>query len=169
MYGQRVLTKPREVFVVDIVFNLHTETVGQAYPVDPLCVAPSTTVEEVLRQLKEHKDGSVLVCRDGRLVGIFTERDILRIMAKGGDLRTTVDRVMVPNPVTLDADDTVAVAIKRMSEGGYRRLPVVDGARRPIGLLKVSGIVRYLVEHFPKSVYNLPPAPSAVAQQREGP
>ena len=46
-----------------------------------------------------------------------------------------------------------------MEKGGYRNLPVVDDAGRPVGILSVMRIVHYLVEHFPVAVYNLPPNP----------
>jgi predicted transcriptional regulator len=55
-----------------------------------------------------------------------------------------------------------------MEEGGYRHLPVVDECSRVVGILSVKRIVHYLVEHFPNTVYNLPPDPNAVQQQREG-
>jgi hypothetical protein len=56
-----------------------------------------------------------------------------------------------------------------MALGGYRRLPIVNEVGRPLGIVQVSGIVHYLVEHFPKTIYNLPPQANRVAQQREGP
>ena len=48
-----------------------------------------------------------------------------------------------------------------MAEGGYRHLPMVDKARKPTGVVAVHGIVHYLVDHFPETVYNLPPDPKA--------
>ena len=58
--------------------------------------------------------------------------------------------------------------IRRMEQGGYRHLPVVDEANRPVGILSVRRIVHYLVEHFPSTVYNLPPDPRTFPQEREG-
>jgi CBS domain-containing protein len=55
-----------------------------------------------------------------------------------------------------------------MEEGGYRHLPVVDERERPVGILSVKRIIRYLVEHFPTTVYNLPPDPQAVPKNPEG-
>jgi CBS domain-containing protein len=70
--------------------------------------------------------------------------------------------------VTLSADETVADAIKKMSDGGYRHLPIVDGGGQPAGLASVAGIVHYLVDHFPNTIYNLPPDPNATQREREG-
>lgn len=154
---------------MDIELNLTTESVEQAGPIQPLCVEPATPIREVLVLLREHKRQSVLVCRDGQLIGVFTERDALRVMARNIDLRTPIEKAMSPDPVTVRAGEKVGTAVARMSTGGYRRLPIVDEVGKPVGLVHVSGIVHYLVEHFPKAIYNLPPAAHTVAQEREGP
>ncbi len=149
--------------------QLDSETVERAHPsADPILVAPQTTVRRVFELLKNSDHGSVLVCQDSQLVGIFTERDALRLMASGGPLDEPVERVMIKNVVTIQSTDTVKTAITRMSVGGYRRLPIMDAEGQPVGLLKVSQILHYLVEHIPKSVYNLPPKPSHTTPQREG-
>lgn len=149
--------------------QLDTETVERAhFAANPILVEPQTTVRRVLELLKESDQGSVLVCQDGQLVGIFTERDALRLMASGGPLDGSVDQVMVKDVVTIRSTDTVKTAITRMSIGGYRRLPVMDSQGQPVGLLKVSNVLHYLVEHIPKSVYNLPPKPRHTTPQREG-
>lgn len=153
---------------MDIQLNLSTETVTQAHPREPLCVEPQVSVGEVFRQLRDGRYGSVLICRGETLLGIFTERDALRLMASRAVLDQPIENVMTREPMTLQADDTVATAITRMAAGGYRRLPIVDEQGRPQGLLRVAGIMRYLVEHFPKIVYNQPPVAQAPPQDREG-
>lgn len=153
---------------MDFQLNLNAETVEQAHPSVPICVEPSTSVRAVFDELKDDNRGAALVCRDGILVGIFTERDALKLMADGTDLDQPIENVMIAEPKTLSSSDTVGQAISKMSFGGYRRLPIVDDAGRPVGILKVPGILRYLVEHFPSVVYNLPPAPHHITQEREG-
>jgi len=154
---------------VDIELNLNSETVDQAGLEHAVCVQTTVPVREAFGLLKSQNAGSLLVCRGDALVGIFTERDALRLMASGESLDVPIEQVMVRQPTTLRADATVGQAIRTMFEGGYRRLPIMDCNGRVAGMIKVSGIVRYLVEHFPKSVYNLPPSPDTVLQEREGP
>ncbi len=154
---------------MDIGLNLENETVEQAGPQGPLCVGPEVSVREVLGLLREHRRGSLLVCRDGRLAGIFTERDALRLMAATADLDVPIEGVMTPDPVTVAANDPLSTAIARMSENGYRRLPIVDEHGRPVGVLDAAGIVHWLVQHFPAAVYNLPPVPQPATKEREGP
>ena len=148
--------------------NLNSECVDAAAPVEPLMVEPETSLSDVFALLKAQNDGSVLVCRDGLLVGIFTERDALKLIAKGADLGVPIETVMIPNPTTLAEDCSVGEAIAKMASGGFRRLPIVDSRGRPTGVVKTSGIVHYLVEHFPEKVYNLPPEPRPITHEREG-
>lgn len=154
---------------MSVELNLNSETVEHLLDAPPLCVEPSVSVRDVLALLKQHNHGSVLICRQQTLVGIFTERDALRYLAKRGDLAAPVENLMTKNPITVRADDTVAESIRRMVEGGYRRLPVVDAQGAPLGMVKVSSVVHYLVEHFPKSIYNLPPQAGVAILEREGP
>jgi CBS domain-containing protein len=148
--------------------NLDAELIEEAHPIEPLSVVPETSVREVLSLMKAQKTGSVIICQEGELSGIFTERDALNLMAKDASLDQPISAVMVTKPSTLRSDDTVGTAVKKMSKGGYRRLPVVDAEGRPVSFIKVSGIVRYLIEHFPQTVYNLPPEPDQAMQTREG-
>lgn len=154
---------------MDIGQNLNTESVQHADPLPPLCVDPETTIREVLVLLKQRHRGELLVCRGGVLVGIFTERDFLRLMARRHDLDVPIEEVMTRDPVTVRAEDTVGEAVSNMSAHGYRRLPIVDQEGRPTGLVNIAGIVHWLVQHFPGAVYNLPPMPNPTTQEREGP
>jgi CBS domain-containing protein len=153
---------------VDFHLDLNTEPVTHAHPVKPVCVEPATTIREVIETLREHKTGSLLVCRNNKLLGVFTERDALKLIAEGGDFDVAIETVMITNPVTLTSADTLGVAINKMASGGYRRLPIVDDQQHPAGLVKVSGILHYLVEHFPSTIYTLPPTPHHNLKQREG-
>ncbi len=155
--------------MADLTDDLHGDLVEQAGPEVPLCVEPQTPARRVLQLLGEQGRGAVLVCRHGKLVGIFTERDALAMLAEDQDLGAPIERFMARDPVTLRPTDTVGTAITRMSVHGYRRLPIVDGEGRPTGLLDVAGVIHWLVEHFPAAVYNLPPVANPVMREREGP
>ncbi len=148
--------------------SLNTETLQQVVTLDPICLDPRTPVREAFERMKEQQRGAVLICREGRLTGIFTERDALALMADAVDLSLPIERVMTPDPVALSERDTVGAAITRMAQGGYRRLPIVDADGRPVGFVKVGSILHFLVDHFPATVYNLPPAPHHSTVAREG-
>ena len=153
---------------MDFQLHLETETVEHCYPSKPLCAAVTDPIRSVLRMMQKERTGAVMICSDGKLKGVFTERDALRLLADDASLDTPVSEVMIRNPVTIRKSDTVAKAIALMSAGGFRRLPLVDDRGNIEGVLKVSGLMHYLVEHFPKVVYTLPPEPHHKTTAREG-
>jgi CBS domain-containing protein len=129
--------------------------------VPPLCVTRQSSIAEAIRLMQEHHVGCVLVAEANRLVGIFTERDVLnRVAGKILDpTQAAVEAVMTADPESLPIDAAVVFALNLMSEGGFRHLPLVDEAHRPVGMLSVKHIVRYLAELFPEEILNLPPRP----------
>jgi len=92
---------------------------------------PEMTVREAAGLMAEGRCGSVLVLEEGRLLGIFTERDLLnRVVGAGRDPgRTHLAEVMTGDPDTIGADEPVIEAIRKMDEFSYRYLPVLDGGR----------------------------------------
>ena len=101
-----------------------------------------------------------MLVKDGKLVGIVTERDILTKVAGGlqvsGD--TSVESIMTPDPVVLEAHASIAFALQRMSVEGYRQVPLVDSEGCPVGCVSVRDIVNWIVEIVPETVTNLPPS-----------
>jgi CBS domain-containing protein len=154
---------------MDLAKNLKIESVSRLQPEPAIVLHPQAQVRDAVAKMQEHRQGCVLACVDQRLVGIFTERDLLkRVLARSKPLTTPLAECMTPNPVAVHAKEPVGQALRRMQEGGYRHLPVVDEAGHPLGTLPVKRILHYLVEHFPATVYNQPPDPSAVQKDRDG-
>ena len=102
---------------------------------------PSATVRDAARVMTERHIGAVLIAVDGRLQGIFTERDVLaRVVAAGLDPDDTVlGGVMTPNPDTVAPNDTALEALRKMSNRGYRHLPVLDG-ERVVGIVSIRDL-----------------------------
>jgi len=104
----------------------------------PLVTAsPDSTVASAARLMKKKIVGAVLViAHDGRLAGIFTERDALfRVMAEGRDPKgTRLAEVMTPHPRTIEADRPFAHALLMMYDGGFRHVPVLENGH-PIGVV----------------------------------
>jgi CBS domain-containing protein len=153
---------------VEFQLHLETETVEHCHPSKPLCASPTDSVRAVLARLQAEQTGAAMVCSDNKLLGVFTERDALRLLADGASLDVPVAEKMIQSPVTVRKTDTVARAIALMSVGGFRRLPIVDESGQIEGVLKVSSLLHYLVENFPKVIYTLPPEPHYKPGAREG-
>ena len=101
----------------------------------------------VLRMLEEGV-GAVAVCQDGRLVGIFTERDVLSLSGDGSDLDAVrVGDVMTREPFTVDAAVPVLDAARLMGEKKIRHLPVVEGDHL-LGMVGIRDVLGSLVERL---------------------
>jgi len=154
---------------MELARNLKVDSVSRLNPTSPLRIESDQTVMDAVRLMREHRVGCLLVCRGDRLLGVFTERDLMRrVLAAGLPLTSTVSSCMTSDPVVVGPKEPIGAAIRRMEEGGYRHLPVVDEAGRPIGMLSVKRIVHYLAEHFPATVYNQPPDPTSFPTEAEG-
>jgi|SRR5262245_2816282 len=144
---------------MELARNLRKDPVSRLDPSPPWSVERSATVADAVGLMRRENVGCVLVCEGGRLAGLFTERDLMcRVLAVGKPLSLPVAEVMTPDPVTVLPRDPIRVAVRKMKAGGHRHLPVVDDDSRPVGLLSVKRVVRYLVEHYPAAVYNQPPS-----------
>lgn len=120
-------------------------TVADVMKTDVLTVAPEDTIGEAAAKMTEADVGAVVVSDFGRLIGILTERDIMRAVARR--THSSVTRVrewMTADPVTvassLDAED----AARTMLEHGFRHLPVVDDGR-PVGIVSLRDFARSTV------------------------
>ena len=110
-----------------------------------LSVDPETKLADVARQMRTDDSDSVAVMSEGRLVGIITERDLVRAIADGVDpQQARADLVMTADPATVDADEEVAVVAVKMMRLGVRHLPVVNKAGKPVGLVSARNLVAIL-------------------------
>lgn len=149
--------------------NLWRDTVAALRRKEVPSIAPSESVQSAVSTMQAHRTGCVTVLDGERLVGIFTERDLLkRILARGQSLKGPISDFMTANPATANEGDSIGSAIMKMRNGGYRHLPVLDAHGTIKGRISVREIIHYMVEHFPKDVYNLPPKPGQVQSSREG-
>lgn len=139
---------------------LLSDTVKLLSPSEPIRLTAATPVHDAIEQMVAKRRGAVVVVdHEGRLEGIFTERDVLtRVVGQGRDLqRTTLGEVMTRRPEALTPSDRISYAVNQMNNAGYRTIPLVDAARRPIGIITVNDVVRWLAEIFPEAVLNVRP------------
>jgi CBS domain-containing protein len=132
-----------------------------------ITAAIDATVHEAILLMQRNRIGCVLVISHRKLLGIFTERDVLKkILGTNFDIRTTpLSEVMTINPQALNEDDTIAYALNFLDLGGYRHIPIVNDLFEPIGIVSVKAIVSYLVQHFADEVLNLPPHRLAIHEE----
>jgi len=124
-------------------------------------VAPEATVARAAELMRKKKVSAVLVKKGAKLVGIFTERDLVsRAMETKAWGRAPVKRFMTPDPETLKLSDPVAYALNRMSVGRYRHVPLVGKDGKPAGVISIRDLVDFIVELCPEEILNLPSQPA---------
>ena len=124
----------------DTILGGHLDALGVG---SPLTVEPTVPVAEAIRTMHNAGVDCLLVCDEGRLVGIFTDRDAV-VKAAGKKLDAfDVRDFMTPDPVVLRQEDTLAVAIHKMAIGGFRHIPIVDGDR-PLGVVAAADVFRHI-------------------------
>jgi CBS domain-containing protein len=108
-----------------------------------LTVAPEDTIGEAAQKMTEEGVGAVVVSDFGRMIGIFTERDLMRAVA--GRVHSSEARVrewMTPDPITLTEDASVEEAGQTMIERGFRHIPVVTG-ERAVGIVSIRDVAEW--------------------------
>jgi len=119
-----------------------------------LTAPPESTIAATARLMKKKSVGAVMVVEhDGRLAGIFTERDALvRVLAEGRDPKAThLAEVMTPHPRTISADKPFEHALLMMYDGGFRHVPVVEDGR-PIGMVSARDALGPELEDFDSEI-----------------
>ena len=110
-------------------------------------VRPDASVHVAIARMLEENVGSVAVAEGDRLVGIFTERDVLRGVDRSCDvfLRSYIRDVMTPDPVTCQPDDDVQQVMGKMTDHRVGQLPVVSGGDL-VGIVSVGDVIKFLYE-----------------------
>ena len=119
-----------------------------------VAAAPDTSIIEAVRLMKQRHVGALMVVEADRLVGILSERDVVfRVVAEGLDPETTrVANVMTANPETIRPDKPFAHALHIMCEGGFRHVPVVDGAGRAVGMVSARDALDLEEQEFEEAL-----------------
>jgi|SRR5687768_3110515 CBS domain-containing protein len=108
-------------------------------------VEPRRSLKETAELMVAREVGAALVMEGDRLVGILTERDVLRAVARGIDEDTVVADWMTADPETMDPDESTQYAGVLMIHGGFRHLPLTEGDQ-VVGILSIRDLMRVVIE-----------------------
>ena len=110
-----------------------------------ISIEPTAALETSVATLAQHRIGALLVLGpDRRMIGILSERDIVRVLAErgAGVLAQPLSQVMTRKVVTCSQSDTVGVLMERMTTGKFRHLPVVE-QEQVIGIISIGDVVKH--------------------------
>lgn len=117
---------------------------------DVVTVAPTDLLGDLVRTLNEHKIGAAVVQDEtGRVVGMLSERDVVRALAQHGPavLERSIDQVMTRDVKTCGEADTIRELAQRMTSGRFRHLPVVEDGRL-VGLVSIGDVVKQRLDEM---------------------
>ena len=126
------------------------KTILSAKGNDVISIEPTATLETAVRTLAEHRIGALLVLgTDRRVIGILSERDIVRVLAEqgAGALNQPLSQVMTRKVVTCNSSDTIGVIMERMTAGKFRHVPVVE-QEQVIGVVSIGDVVKYRLQEM---------------------
>ncbi len=132
-------------------------------------VEPGVAVKTALEKMRQEDVNVCLVTDQGNLVGILTDRDVLRRVAEHEEVwENPISAVMTADPITIDPTASAADALWLMDEKHIRNLPAVDGSGKVVGNMTHQAIINYLAARYPNEILNLPPNPNQFPEQVEG-
>lgn len=144
------------------------QRVGVLQTRDYVAVSPHTPLSQAIEAMKKDEGGCVIISDDGRVAGIFTERDLLtRILGQAADMDSPISKWMQTGVETLSPDATIGDAVRLMNEKSFRNVPLVKKGQL-VGSISVYDIITYLAECYPKTTMNLPPLPAQVMDTVDG-
>lgn len=131
--------------------------------------SPEISLEDAVRLMQDNKAGYLIIAKDKKPVGIFTESDVVRkVLGHDIDGSRPVGDFMTGNPMCLKMADTVGKAIDLMGQHRFYHIPLVDDQGRLVNVLSVRTLIRFLAGFYPTEIYNLPPNPQQVMETAEG-
>ncbi len=133
-------------------------------------IEEGNNVHDALKIMLKEKVGCILVTKENKLTGIFTEGDVTRksILEKMDLSQTKVEHFMSKDPLSLNMEDSIAFVLNAMVVGGFRHIPLVDDNNIPVSVVTVKDIINYIVSFFSEEILNLPPKPIHKSEEREG-
>lgn len=129
----------------------------------------SMSINDAVRKMRENGSGYIVISNNKKVVGIFTEVDIIfKIIGKDVDWTRPVSDFMTKDPYVLTPDDSVGEAIDLMGKHRFYHIPLVDKNKELTGVISVRSLIRFLSEFYPTEVYNLPPEIDKIVESAEG-
>jgi CBS domain-containing protein len=129
---------------------MHVKNILSVKGSNVLSIEPTATLEIAVRTLAQHKIGALLVLGpDRRIIGILSERDIVRVLAEQGASALTqpLAQVMTRKVFTCSPSETISVIMERMTAGKFRHVPVID-QDQVVGVVSIGDVVKYRLQEM---------------------
>ncbi len=130
---------------------------------------PDTPIAQAVKIMQESKSGYIVVAKQRKVVGLFTETDFIqKILEKGVDWSKPIKDFMNHEPPILAMSDSVGRAIDLMGKNRIYYIPLVNERKELVNVISVRTLIRFLAAFSPAEVYNLPPRANQISLTAEG-
>jgi CBS domain-containing protein len=151
--GEALTHLSRRIPASSVEADLLRDRIERLWPKSPSTVSPETPVGEVLNKMVGEGIGCVMIVDQGKLIGIFSERDaLMKLNTEAAKFRQRpISQFMTSGVVTLETSDKIAYALHKMNVGGYRHVPILFQGKLA-GVISIRDILRYLTERIAAAV-----------------
>lgn len=121
-------------------------------------VEHNATVRQTIETMRRDRTNCALILDDGKLIGILTERDVLKKVVTQQEVwDSPITDFMTASPQTIDAHSAAESALDMMGDGKFRNVPVIDSGGNILGNVTYYAFIKFLADHFPQEIYNISP------------
>jgi len=165
MYGKESEAENKIAKAIKLTDNISSIGIKEAILKDE-----EASIQSVIESMQTTHSSCIIIINNDKITGIFTERDVVtKIVSKNVDIKNEkICNYMTNNPETLQPDDSIAFALNKMTDGGFRHIPIVSSDSKDIYIISMQDIINSISNYYFDDIVNLPPEPLRNASQREG-
>ena len=165
MYGKESESEDKIVKAIKLTDNIFSIGINKA-----ILINEDASIESVIKSMQTSHSSCIIIVKNNIISGIFTERDIVtKIVARNVDHKNEkICDYMTNNPEILQSDDSIAFALNKMTDGGFRHVPIVHSKSKDIFVISMQDIINSIGNYYFDDIINLPPKPLRTTNQREG-
>ena len=166
MYGKESESEDKIAKAIKLTDNISSIGIKKAILKDE-----ETSIQSVIESMQTtHSSCILLINNNNNITGIFTERDVVtKIVSRNVDIENEkICDYMTNNPETLQPDDSIAFTLNKMTDGGYRHIPIVHSKSKDIFIISMQDIINSISNYYFDDIVNLPPESLRNTSQREG-
>ena len=165
MYGKESESENKIAKAIKLTDNISSIGIKKAILKDE-----NASLQSVIKSMQISHSSCILIINNNKITGIFTERDIItKIVSRNVDLKNEkICDYMTNNPEILQSDDSIAFALNKMTDGGFRHVPIVHSISQDFYVISMQDIINSIGNYYFNDIVNLPPKPLRNTSQREG-
>ena len=165
MYGKETESENKIAKAIKLTDNISSIGIKKAILKDQ-----DVSLQSVIESMQTSHSSCILIINNNKITGIFTERDVItKVVGKNVNLENEkICNYMTKNPETLKSDDSIAFALNKMTNGGFRHVPIIHTKSKEIFVISMQDIINSIGDFYFDDIVNLPPKPLRSTSQREG-